>query len=429
MEELYAGCYQDRLDQGLKVIFEPRPDRPLSLGIWARLGSRDESAPQAGISHFLEHMVFKGTRRRTAFQISEEVDSIGGSINAMTSREYTAFHVDALPEHLDRALDVLSDLVQNPLFRSEDVAREKGVILEEIRLQEDTPHDIVVERFNRQLWDTEHPLARPITGFAHTVGDFGREDLLDRFSLYDSHQLFLVAAGGVGAEGLRRAAEEQLGGLQWKNGARPERAVPRPHGGFHLEDRPLQQAHLCFGTPGFSKDDARRYALEVMNVILGGGMSSRLFKRIREELGLAYAVFSHANYYSDSGAFAIYAGTDPDHAGQALEVCWSEIERLQREPVPPETLQLAQEKIKGNIVLGLDGSHARMIRHGIGEIHGKHIPVDEVIARVEAVTAEDIQAVARDLFGEQAPFTLSAVGPGEKLDSLGRALPVSLAAT
>lgn len=424
MKELYAGCYTDTLPNGLKVLFEPCPGRPLSVGIWARLGSRDEPAARAGISHFLEHMIFKGTAHRTAFQISEEIDAIGGTLNAMTSKEYTAYHVDVLPQHLGRVLELLADLIRNPLFRAEDLAREKNVILEEIRMLEDDPQDVVFERFHKRLWEDEHPLARPVAGFARTVNALTREDLLERFDLYDAQRLSLVAVGGIEADDLIRAAETQLGTLRCAERPLNERFPPRPQGGFHLEDRELQQAHIALGTAGVSKDDPRRYALEVMNTILGGGMSSRLFKRIREELGLAYAVFSHTSTYSDSGSFMIYLGTEPANARHALEICREEMETLCEEPVPPETLQLAKEKIKGNMLLGLESSHARMMRLGMAEVYDHHRSIDEVIARVEGVTAEEVQQIARDLFGRT--FALSVVGAGKHLASLEDAVPLSI---
>jgi predicted Zn-dependent peptidase len=424
MRELYPNCYEERLTSGLKVLVEPRPDRPLSLGIWARLGSRDEPPQRAGITHFLEHMVFKGTTHRTAFQISEEIDALGGFINAMTSKEYTAYYVDVLPEHLDEALDVLADLVKNPLLRPEDIDREKNVVLEEIRMQEDSPQDKVFELFSQKLWDPTHPLARPIAGTLETVSSLARDDLVRQFELYDVEHLFLAAVGGVRPEDVLHIAEEKLGDLRRSAEDPPDRTPPEPHGGVHIEDRDLQQAHICLGTPGLARRDPRRYALEVLSAILGGGMSSRLFKRIREELGLAYAVYSNASYFSDSGLFVIYIGTEPANAPEALAICHEEIERIFKEPVPDETLDLAKEKLKGNLLLGLESSHARMIRLGFSEIYQTHWPIEDVIAHIEAVTVEDVQRVAEALF-EQGHFTLTVVGPERQLSTLEQTVPVS----
>jgi len=423
METLYPGCHRTTLGNGLTMLVEPRPDRPLSMGVWARLGSRDEADAQAGITHFLEHMVFKGTETRSAFQISEEIDAIGGAINAMTSREYTAYHVDVLPQHLERAMDILSDLVRRPRFHPDHVTREKGVILEEIRMQEDTPSDVAFERFDQQLWADQHPLTRPISGFVETVNGLTREGLMEQFGLYDTAQLFLVAVGDVDTEELMRIAEAKFGPIGQADEAAAPRHAPSLQGGFHLEDRDVQQAHLCLGTASLARDDDRRYGLELMNTILGGGMSSRLFKRIREELGLAYAVFSASSPYSDSGAFNIYVGTEPGNAPQALDICFEEVERIQTEPVSEDALRLAKEKLKGNLVLGLDSSQARMARLGLAEIHGTHRSVDEIIQRVEDVTVDDVQTIARTLF--EQPWTLSVVGPGEALAGLEGKLAAS----
>lgn len=420
MSELYPSCHVNTLSNGLKLLFELRAERPLSVGIWVRLGSRDEAPEQAGISHFLEHMVFKGTSRRTAFQISEEIDTLGGHINAMTSKEYTVYYVDVLPQHLERALDVLADLVRNPLFKPEDIAKEKGVVLEEIRMQEDTPQEKVFELFSERLWDSDHPLARPIAGRIETVSSFTRDDLIERFSLYDNDHLFLTAVGDISSDELMRVAEGKLKNLPVNSQSKPERSPPKPRGDYYIEDRDLQQAHICLGTAGIPQSDPRRYALEVMNAILGGGMSSRLFKRIREELGLAYAVTSSAGYYSDSGLFTIYLGTEPNSASKAVEVCLEEIERLKREPVPEQTLQLAKEKLKGNLILGLESSHARMMRLGLGEIYQTHQPLEEIITHLEAVTAEDVQSIAGELFSRG--FTLTVVGPERSLASLEKSL-------
>jgi len=425
MIELYSQCYEDTLPNELKLLFEPRPGRPLSMGIWVRLGSRDEPTEQAGVSHFLEHMLFKGTSHRTAFQISEEIDALGGYLNAMTSKEYTAYYVDVLPQHMDQALDVLADLVKNPLFKPEDIAKEKGVILEEIRMQEDNPQEKVFELFAEHLWDSQHPLARPIAGRVETVQSLTRQGVLEQFALYDSRNLVLTAVGDISPDEFRRTAEQKLGDLHLARRPQPARSSPPPQGGYHVEDRrEIQQAHICLGTVGLSKDDPRRYALEVMNTILGGGMSSRLFKRIREELGLVYSVFSSSSYFSDSGLFTIYLGTEPKNAEQALAVCWEELERLQREAIPEETLTLAKEKLKGNMLLGLESSHARMNRLGICEIYRMHLSIEDVIARVQAVTSDDVQRIAQELFS-QGDFTLTVVGPERQLQSLRKAIPIS----
>ncbi len=418
MEQLYRGCYRERLDSGLTVLAEEHDQRPLSLGLWVRVGGRDEPKERCGASHFLEHLLFKGTEKRTAFQIAEEIDALGGAINGVTHKEYTLYYVDVLAEHLERAMDILTDLVQHPLLRPEDMERERGVILEEIRLVEDTPQDKVFDLFAEQIWQGEHPLAWPILGTEESVRRLRREDLLEQFKLYGPGNFILAAAGGIKFERLLELAQRMLDSPRGASHSQlqpPERRPPRVRRHFHIEDRDSQQAHLCLGVEALPRGDERRYALEVLNAILGSGMSSQLFKRIREELGLAYAVFSTVSYYVDSGLFVIYIGTEPGKAPQAVEVALEEVEHL-KQPVSEERLHLAKEKLKGNLLLGLESSHARMVRLGLGEIYGQHQPVEEVLRKIEAVTVEQVQEVAQLLFSRG--LSLTAIGPGEPLQAL-----------
>ncbi len=416
MRELYPHCYTEKLDNGVKVIVEPIADRPLALGVWVRVGSRDEPAELAGIAHFIEHMVFKGTAQRTAFQISEEVDAMGGYINAMTHKEYTLFHIDVLPKHLKAALDILADLVRNPRFAEEDIRKEQGVVLEEIRMTEDNPQEKVFDLFVERIWNHQHPMARPILGRADTVRRFHRAGVLHFHAYYHPEHLVVTAAGAVEPAQVLQAVQNSFSSLA-RGAALSPRQPPQPNQHFYIEDRDSQQANLVLGVPSVGRHDERRFTLEVMNTILGGGMSSRLFKKIREELGLAYAVFSSASLFEDSGIFIIYVGTDPKNARQTVEISLEEIERLVREPVPEAELRLAKEKLKGNMLLGLETSHARMIRLGIGELYNIHAPVEELVAKIERVTSEEIQEIAHDLFGRDG-LSLSAVGPGEKLRDL-----------
>ena len=420
MRELYPNCYTAQLENGVRVVVEPIEDRPLALGVWVRVGSRDEPAHLAGMAHFIEHMVFKGTTNRTAFQISEEVDAMGGYINAMTHKEYTLFHMDVLPTHLEAALDILADLVRNPRFAEDDIRREQGVVLEEIRMTEDNPQEKVFDLFVERIWDHEHAMARPILGRAETVRRFDRAGIFEFYKYYQPEHLIVTAAGAVKPERVLDAVKRVFGDLE--PGIRaPVRQPPQPNKHFYIEDRDSQQANLVLGVPSVGRHDERRFTIEVMNTILGGGMSSRLFKKIREELGLAYAVFSSASLFEDSGIFIVYVGTEPRNARQTVEISLAEIERLVREPVPEGELRLAKEKLKGNILLGLETSHSRMVRLGIGELYNIHAPVEELITKIERVTADEIQEIARDLFGRDG-LSLSALGPADELRSLENAL-------
>lgn len=416
MREFYHNCYAEQLENGVRVLVEPIGDRPLALGVWVRVGSRDEPAQLAGIAHFIEHMVFKGTLTRTAFQISEEVDAMGGYINAMTHKEYTLFHIDVLPTHLEPALDILADLVKNPRFAEEDIRREQGVVLEEIRMTEDNPQEKVFDLFFEKIWDHQHPMARPILGRAETVQRLTRPGILEFHRYYQPEHLIVTAAGAITPKQVVDAVTRMFGELE--PGARlPSRQPPQPNKHFYIEDRDSQQANLVLGVPSVGRHDERRFTIEVLNAILGGGMSSRLFKRIREELGLAYAVFSSASLFEDSGVFLIYVGTEPKNAHQTIEISLEEIQRLVREPVPESELRLAKEKLKGNILLGLETAHARMVRLGIGELYQIHAPVEELVQKIERVTADEIQEVARALFGNDS-ISLSAVGPEQELKDL-----------
>lgn len=423
MHELYPNCYTECLDNGVKVVVEPLEGRPLALGVWARVGSRDELAELAGIAHFIEHMVFKGTLRRTAFQISEEVDAMGGYINAMTHKEYTLFHIDVLPEHLESALDILSDLVKNPRFAEEDILKEQGVVLEEIRMTEDNPQEKVFDLFMERIWDHQHAMARPILGKVETVRRFDRERILSFHRYYHPKHLIVTAAGDLSPQRVFDAVRKAFGALE-PGVSVPPRQPPQPNRHFYIEDRDSQQANLVLGVPSVGRHDERRFVLEVMNTILGGGMSSRLFKRIREELGLAYAVFSSASLFEDSGIFIIYVGTEPKNARQTVEISLEEIERLVRKPVSDAELRLAKEKLKGNILLGLETSHARMIRLGIGELYTIHAPVKELVSKIERVTSEEIQQIAHDLFGRDR-ISVSAVGPVAQLRDLEKVVSVT----
>ncbi len=416
MRELYPNCYTEQLDNGATVIVEPIEDRPLALGVWVRVGSRDEPAHLAGMAHFIEHMVFKGTTHRTAFQISEEVDAMGGYINAMTHKEYTLFHIDVLPTHLEAALDIVADLVKNPRFAEEDIRKEQGVVLEEIRMTEDNPQEKVFDLFVERIWDHQHPMARPVLGRAETVRRFDRAGLVDFHRYYHAQNLIVTAAGDVSPQRVMEAVRRVFGEVEPAEPL-PPRSAPRPNKHFYVEDRDSQQANLVLGASSLARHDERRFALEVMNTILGGGMSSRLFKKIREELGLAYAVFSSASLFEDSGVFIIYVGTEPKNARQTVEISLGEIERLMREPVPESELRLAKEKLKGNMLLGLETSHSRMIRLGIGELYNIHAPLEELVARIERVTSEEIQEIAQELFGQDG-LSLSAIGPEEQLRDL-----------
>jgi predicted Zn-dependent peptidase len=416
MEQPYPGSYKTTLRNGLRILVEPLPDRPLAVGIWVTVGSRDEPETQAGVAHFVEHMVFKGTKRRTAFQISEEVDGLGGYINALTHKEYTLFHIDSLPRHLEASLDILADLVAAPLFQEADILKEKGVVLEEIRMADDDPQERVFDLFTENIWNHDHPLSRPILGSSETILNLDRTGILRHYAHYHPKHLILTVVGTIDPHEVTQIAQSKLGDLQ-QGPSLSTRRPPQPKLHFGLEDRDSQQAHICLGSPSLSRKDERRFALEVLNTVLGGGMSSRLFKRIREESGLAYSVFSSCSFFQDSGLFMVYIGTEPPNARRVIEMTREEIERLMREPVPAETLRLTKEKLKGNLVLAMETSGSRLGRLGLGELYDSHLPLDEVMAKIDAVSAEDVLTLARSLF-QSRELSLCLVGPENELAGL-----------
>ncbi|MFQ5795076.1 MAG: M16 family metallopeptidase [Candidatus Bipolaricaulia bacterium] len=422
METIYQNCYRETLVNGMDLLLEQMPyAHSVSLGVWLRTGSRDEPKRRNGITHFIEHMLFKGTHKRTAFQISEEIDAIGGIINAVTAREYVCYYVDCLPHHLGVALDVLSDLVQNPRFLSAEIEREKGVVLEEIRMGKEDPKDEIFDLFAGHLWQNGHPLSIPVVGDEQMVKELTREELVHQFHRhYHPGNMVLAAAGNLDERRFLELAEARFGDLRRRGQADNEvdRTPPQSNGGFHLVGRRnAQQTHICLGTKGIRHGDERRFALGIMNTVLGGGMSSRLFKRIREETGLAYAVFSTIHHYSDTGLFLIYAGTDPDNVKQVIEISLEEIDRLKEQTISPETLRLAKEKIKGNLLLGLESSHARMTRLGIAEVYEERpLEIDEWIVKIDEVDREAVHQVSEELFGSNH-LTLTVITPRGKSHS------------
>ncbi len=388
------------LPNGLTILTEAMPNvRSISIGIWLRTGSRHERPEENGISHFLEHMVFKGTKNRTVEEIARATDSIGGHLDAFTAKECTSFSIKVLDEHLPRGFDVLADLVKNPLLRPEDIAKEYQVIHEEIKMVEDTPDDLVHEIFTQSYWDG-HALGRPILGTRRTVGSFNREGLFKYFHrAYTPANMLVVAAGHLAhsrvADLVLKEFSQALAGDPLSNGP-----APTPHPRFrYRRKKDLEQVHLCVGTRAYHQAHERRYAGYILNTVLGGGMSSRLFQNIREKRGLAYAVFSGLNSFRDAGYLSVYAGTATENARRVIDLVLEEFGRLKAEPIGKEELQRAKDYLKGGLLLSLESTMSRMSNLARQEMYfGRHISLDEIAARVDAVTADAVREVARDLF-------------------------------
>ena len=402
---------QETLPNGLVVITEPMPHvHSVSVGIWVRSGSRREPADLNGVSHFIEHMVFKGTRRRTAEDIAREADSVGGMLDAFTAKEMVCFNTKVLGEHLPRAFDILADMALEPKFAEEDIAREQSVILEEIRMTQDNPEDLVHELFSQNFW-TPHALGKPILGTPETVSSFTKQRLEEWFrASYAPNNLVITAAGKLTHKKMMKLVTERFGGLGRVENGRPDttpKAAPHVTLRSKLE---LEQVHICIGMQAFPMTDRRRFAVSVMNNVLGGGMSSRLFQNIREKMGLAYAIFSELNSYRDVGVLSVYAGTSLETAGRLVQCVLGEFRRLRDEKLADDELRRAKDHLKGATLLALESSGQRM--NSLARYHmyfNRHFSPKELIAMLEAVTADEIQAIAQEFFQSER-LAASVVG-------------------
>jgi predicted Zn-dependent peptidase len=392
--------HKEVLANGLVVITEPMEYfHSVSVGIWLRTGSRREPAEWNGISHFIEHMVFKGTRRRSAEDIAREVDRVGGMLDAFTSKEMVCFNTRVLAEHLPKAFDVLADMVLEPRFADEDIAREKLVVLEEIRMTQDNPEDLVHELFTQNFW-SPHSLGKPILGTPETVSAFTRDTLGDWFSrCYAPNNLVITAAGHLTHSQLVDLVAERFSKLA---PLRDHLTETTPRAASHITLRTkheLEQVHICIGVPAFPLTDQRRFAASILNNVLGGGMSSRLFQNIRERLGLAYAIFSELNSYRDAGMLSVYAGTSLETTEQLIECVLEEFRQLKERPLDEEELRRAKDHLKGATLLALEGTGSRM--NSLARYHiyfDRHFTAPELIAMLESVTSEEVQEIAREFF-------------------------------
>jgi predicted Zn-dependent peptidase len=400
MVEELRNVRREILPNGLIILTEEMQHiRSISIGIWVTTGSRDEDPQWNGISHFIEHMVFKGTKNRTAEDIARQIDSIGGNMDAFTAKECVCFNVKVLDEHLPIALEVLSDLVLNPNFDNQDIGRERGVILEEIKMDEDNPDYLVHEIFTQNFWK-DHPLGKPILGTKETVKKFEQAPVCDFYKQrFVPGNFIIAAAGNVKHERFVELASRHFSHMKpHKNGyhGAPPKIVPRI---IMRNKKALEQVQICVGVPSHPIAHESRYASYVLNTLLGGGMSSRLFQNIRERQGLAYAIYSDLNPYRDTGCLAVYAGTSRESAGKVVQSVISEFRKLKSELVPEEELRRAKDQLKGSLMLSLESSTARMSNLARQEMYfDRFYGMDEVIERVENVTAEEMKDFAEQFF-------------------------------
>lgn len=399
------------LANGTRLVSEDIPHvRSVSLGIWVGCGSRFEEPQEHGVSHFLEHLLFKGTANRTAKEIAESLESVGGHLNAFTTKEYTCFYAKVLDEHLDLAVDVLTDMFFHSLMTEDDIAKEKRVVLEEISMYEDSPDELVHDLFNQAAWP-DHPLGRPILGTVESIGSLDRERVLDFYRRhYVPSQTVIAAAGNVDHKALR----DRLTPIFSAPGGQPPVnmiTTPLASAAVKFHEKDTEQVQICVGVPGLSQEDDDIYVLHVLNNVLGGGVSSRLFQEIREERGLAYSVYSYPTSHIDSGLFVVYAGTSPANAPEVTELLVREMAKIKADGITEGELARTKEQIKGSLFLGLESVSSRMSRLGKSEIcFNRIITPEEVIDRVARVTLGDIHRVANKLFRKEL-FSLTTVGP------------------
>ncbi len=412
-----GGVARSVLPGGLRVITEKLPSvRSAAFGIWAGVGSCDEDTGHAGATHYLEHLLFKGTSRRSALDISAEMDTVGGELNAFTGKEYTCYYARVLDADLPLAIDVLSDMVTGSLIAPKDVDAERGVILEEIAMNDDDPADTVHEAFAAQLFG-DTPLGRPILGTADAINSITREQIAEHYSTrYTPPDLVVAAAGNldhqVVTEHVHRAFDAVLSGDARPSGPRvPGAPAGAPTGaGVRLVSRDIEQANLVLGCGGLARTDDRRFALGVLNAALGGGMSSRLFQEVREKRGLAYSVYSFASQHAGTGTWGVYVGCLPAKADEVLKICQDEIAKIISSGITGPELARGKGQLRGSLVLGLEDPSSRMSRLGKSElVYPRLEPVAETLASIEAVTQDEVRQVAAEVLGQ--PKALAVVGP------------------
>jgi predicted Zn-dependent peptidase len=413
-----GGVSRTELPGGLRVVTEAVPGvRSVSLGIWIGIGSRDEASRQAGAAHYLEHLRFKGTRRRTAVDIAEQFDAVGGDLNAFTAKEHTCYYAHVLDADLPLAVDVLADVVTDATLTPADVEIERGVVLEEIAMRDDDPEDLLGELFDEALFG-DHPLGRPVIGSEESIRRMTRETLHEFWrGEYTTPRMIVAAAGNLVHAEVVDLAAAALGPAAERSASaspvpprRPAAAVLAPRPSLVLRSEDTEQAHLMLGAPGISRHDPRRSALQVLNTALGGGPSSRLFQQVREQRGLAYSVYSSISTYSDAGSFAVYAGCAPERLDEVVQVVRTVLADVAADGLTPEELTRAQGNLRGGLVLGLEDTPSRMNRIGRSELdHGRQRSITESLDRISAVTPEQVTELARELLS--APLTAAVVGP------------------
>jgi predicted Zn-dependent peptidase len=408
------------LPSGVRIVSEELPGRPsLSLAVWIGSGSRVEERGLEGGAHFIEHLLFKGTKTRSAAALAKEIDGIGGHLDAFTSREYTCFYLNLLVEHVERGMEILADILLRSTFPPLEVERERRVILEEIRMSEDSPEDCAYELLTQRLWQ-RNPLGRPILGRPESIGAVPRARLLEFFrGHYRSSNLILVAAGGLGHAELERLWRRHFP-FPKKHTPVPRSTTPRVVPGFYTRPRDLEQTYLNYGAAGIAQNHPDRYILYVLNTLLGGSMSSRLFQVIREKRGLAYSVYSSHSAYRDTGLFTVSVGTRPDQAARVVRLVRGELARLAETAPGAKEITRAKDHLKGSLVLGLESGSSRMMKLAKQELYfERQLTIDDTLEHIDEVTPADVRRLAGELF-VPARAGWSAVGPAASLEKAAK---------
>ena len=425
-----AEYWKTVLPSGIRVVTESIAHvRSVSVGIWFDVGSRDEISEQSGISHFIEHMVFKGTKNYRLRQIAQSLESVGGYLNAFTSKEQTCFYARCLDRHLEKAVSVLSDMVQFPLFEPAELEKEKQVVLEELKNIEDDPDDLIHDYFDKAIYGN-HPLAFPVIGTVKSIMAMKRPMLIDYMRRHHTPASMVIAAAGhITHDVMVSLIKRYFQGVPSSrhNGTVSRLRAPNRPAVPAAQDyeRPITQAHICMGTLGLSVKHRQRYSLLVLNTLLGEGMSSRLFQNIRERYGLAYTVYSFANTLSDTGTFGVYAGTDKKNVQNCIELIYKEMEKMKSRPVSMAELRRTKEQLKGTMMLSLESMSSRMMRLGSGElVFGEYVPLDDIIRNINGVTQDELTNVALKLF-TTPNFSVITILPTEKQQIAEQALSVS----
>jgi predicted Zn-dependent peptidase len=400
------------LHNGIRIVTEAIPTSDsVALGIWITTGSRDEGPAERGLSHFLEHLLFKGTEKRSAFDISRDIESVGGTINAFTGKEYTCYHAKVLRRDTALAFDILADIVANSVFNPQEIERERMVVVQEIKMIEDTPDDYIHDLFHRSFWG-DHPLGYPITGLKENVLSFQRDQIITFWQgNYTPGRMIVAAAGDLDHQQLVGLIEAQLGGLQTRLLPSLREGAHGCKSRLHVVSRDLEQVHFCLGTEGIPYSHRLRFAGHTLNTLLGGNMSSRLFQEVREKRGLTYSIYSFLSTYMDAGLFGVYAGTTKDELQEVVDLILQELRAIQGGEIREEDLSAAKEYLGGSMILSLEGSDGRMSRLGKDEIcFGRHIPLEEVLHDLAGVSEDAIAEVVHEML-DSHPLCLTLLGP------------------